>query len=133
MPVSLQWDNDDHTILRYDYCGRWTWEDYAPVYERAGILLRECNWTVHFIVNLKDEVARNHLPAGALIRAVNIYRNAPANSGKTIIVNAGMVYRTVAQTGAAAYPAIGKKYAFADTLEEARLMLATEPAEDFIR
>ncbi|HUN08569.1 MAG TPA: hypothetical protein PLQ56_18325 [Aggregatilineales bacterium] len=133
MPVSLQWDNDEQTILRYDYCGRWTWEEYAPVFERASILLRESNWTVHFIVHLKDEVARNHLPAGALVRVVNIFRNAPATAGKTIIVNAGMVYRTVAQTGAAAYPAIGKKYGFADTLEEARLMLAAEPTEDFIR
>jgi hypothetical protein len=133
MPVSLHWDNDEHTILRYDFCGRWDWDDFAPEFERASILLRDSNWTVHFIMHLADEVARNHLPPGALIRSINIHRNAPGNTGKTVIVNAGMVYRTVAQTGAAAYPAIGKKYMFADTVDEARALLATEPQEDFIR
>jgi hypothetical protein len=133
MSVSLHWDNEERSVLRYDFYGRWTWDEFAPEFERANIYLRLSNWTIHFIMCLGDEAARNHLPPGALIRAINIHRNAPPNTGKTVIVNAGMVYRTVAQTGAAAYPAIGKKYLFADTLEEARALLAAEPTEDFIR
>jgi hypothetical protein len=132
MAVSLHWDNDIHTVMRYDFYGRWTWDEFSPEYDRASILLRASNWTVHFIMHLCDDIACNHLPPGALLRAINIHRNAPANTGKTIIVNAGMVYRTVAHTGMAAYPAIGKKYGFADSLEAARALLAAEFIDDFI-
>ncbi len=124
MSVTVQWDNDAKTVLRYEVAGRWTWDEFYVAYDQGKSMMEAVPHTVHFIMVPMDFLTRNYLPPGALTHISSIYRRAAPNSGMTINVGGGGFARAMLNVLGRVSPKIAQKFAFADSLEEARTILA---------
>lgn len=125
MPVRVEWDNKEQTTLRYDVEGQWTWNEFLEAIKQAKALMETVQHTVHFIVNPLDERSRGYLPGGTVSHVIQIYRSAPSNAGASVIIGGGDVLRTMNKISQQFYPRIAKRYRFADSLEEARSIVAS--------
>jgi len=63
MGVQVQWDNEARTILRYDYQGRWKWEQ---VYEAVNEAYRMIETVPHPVAVMIDMTESAGIPPGAL-------------------------------------------------------------------
>ncbi len=124
MSVQVQWDNDDHTVLRYDVQGHWTWNEFYESFAQARTMLQTVSNTVDFIVNPADFRSRGYIPSGMISRVVQLYRSIPPNTGSTVIVGGGDFFRIINNVSRGFYPRIAARYHFTDTLDEARALLA---------
>ncbi len=126
MAVHIQWDNSEKTVLRYDFEGRWTWQEFMAIFPQAKTMASTVQHTVHSIVNPLDDKSRGYLPPNTLAQVVQLYRGAPPNIGATVIVGGSEFFRTLNRLSRRFYPRIAERYQFADTLEEARSILRKE-------
>jgi hypothetical protein len=61
MPVRVEWDNPDKTVIRYEMQGDWNWNEFRPAYNQAKAMLAEVPREVNFILDLRGSGAS--LPA----------------------------------------------------------------------
>ncbi len=126
MGVQVQWDNPQKTILRYDFTGRWTWDEFYAAYNIAKILLSTTPHKVYFILHPLDDISRRHTPPNAMSHMISIWRRTAPNAGKTVSVGGSMFSRTLFGMASKVNPKIAEMHAFAPSLDEARALLAKE-------
>ena len=126
MGVKVQWDNSEKTIIRYDFSGRWTWDEFYAAYDIAKAMLIGTTQKIHFIMNSTDDVSRKYTPPNALTHMISIGRKAVPNAGKVISISGNAFTRVLFQMVAKVNPKLTDSYAFAATLEDARAMVAKE-------
>lgn len=126
MGVQAHWDNPEKTIIRYDFSGRWTWNEFYGAYDIAKVMVSGTTQKVHFIMNSTDEISRKYTPPNAMTHMISIGRKAAPNSGKVIRVGGGAFTRILFQMVAKVNPKLIDSFAFASTLEEARAMVEKE-------
>jgi hypothetical protein len=124
MGVKAVWDNEQHTIVRYDLSGKWTWDEFFTAYEDAKMMLAATPYVVHFILNPTDAASRSHLPPGIVSRIGSVGRTRLPNAGITVAVGSSNFVKSLVNTAARLYPRIRKQYQFVETLDEARALLA---------
>jgi hypothetical protein len=124
MSVKVVWDDEQHTALRYDLEGRWTWDEFYAAFNEGKAMMEGSAHTVHFILNAMDNLSKGYVPPGALSHVASLNRNAPPNAGITVAVGGNTLGKIFHGMIARIYPKIAKRYAFADSLEEARAMIA---------
>ncbi len=92
MNISVTWDNDKKTVIRYEYHGRWTLEDFNAAYLQAREMVSQCDHTVHFIVDVRDSTL---IPSGALSRGRSVVNSPLPNEGRTVVVGANTLIRSI--------------------------------------
>ena len=71
MGIEVKWDNEDKTIIRYIYDGRWTWEEL----DNARTVAAQFESTVDRRVNVIVDVLKSRLlPNGTITRARQVVR-----------------------------------------------------------
>jgi hypothetical protein len=127
MGVSVQWDDAEKTILRYDYGGKWTVEElYAAASEAKKLI--EVEGTQHkiaVIINMQNSSA---LPASAMTHGKRLMTMPLPNVDFQVVVGANMFVRTLANTATKVYGQFGRKITtqFAQTMDEARSVIAKQ-------
>ena len=124
MSVSANWDSDAKRIIRYDFEGHWTWEQFRTAANEAFALTRSVEYRVDTISNFLPGA---DLPPNALFQFNRIMKNAPPNRGIVVIVGGTMFINNLVSMFTTVYKALGQKIKIAPTLVEARKILA-EPA-----
>jgi hypothetical protein len=84
MPIKLYWDNDEKTIARYDFEGRWTWDEYMTVMAELAVMMRSVDHRVDAVCNMKPGIMPTSGSAMALARAS--MRKLPSNCDLIVIV-----------------------------------------------
>ena len=130
MSVTIQWDNEEKTILRYDMSGFWTWDEFFPAFEQGKQMISEVEHEVSFIVNPLDNQSRNHIPTSVLTHIRSINRNVPPNAGPTVSVSVSNFARALIRTLSYLAPQIAERYFFADSLEQARILLKERTGQE---
>ena len=120
MNIQVSWDNEDQTILRYDYRPGWTWEDFYEADKISHEMIANSVVTVHIIANFADGALP---PMGALGRFKSAQENLPEGS-VVVVVGGGMFINTLVSTFSRIYRAISKNLMVAGSLEEARAKIA---------
>lgn len=127
MPVKSQWDNADKTIIRNDFEGNWTWEEYFEMIEQRNALMSSVDHRVDVIANMRP--ANMPTSGGALSSAKLSLSNVPPNHGIFVIVINTMVGTMLdifklfdRQTGISLHAA--------KSLEEAREIISQERAKN---
>ncbi len=125
MGIVVQWDNPEQTIVRFLYSGQWTFGDLFDAMQIARELMDSVHHPVHGIVDMQDSKL---MPNGALSLGRNVTMRKHPNQGKTIIVGASGFARTLYDVYRKVYRTTFDEsaYAFASSLEEARLMLTPQ-------
>jgi hypothetical protein len=120
MSVNVSWDNDDKTIIRYDFDGQWTWNDFNAATVDAFAMTRSVDHRVDSISYFNKGAA---LPPNALFQFRRAMANAPKNRGKTVIVGGSAFIKTMVAVFSHLNRELGERLALADTLDEARANL----------
>lgn len=123
MPVSVSWDNESKTVIRYDLEGRWTWDEALTAFDTAALMLAEVQHTVNFIVNPVDPVSQIYVPPNTLGNLITLYRRSTDNAGISVLLINNATVRTLTRLMSTLNPAVATRFLFADSLEEARLIL----------
>ncbi|MBZ0286662.1 MAG: hypothetical protein K8I30_03540 [Anaerolineae bacterium] len=120
MSITVQWDNEQHIILRWDFIDPWDWNDFLAAQKASNALISSVPHTVHII----SDVSGNHqVPPGAIARFRTYKRDDPPNAGRVVLVGASTYIRTMVEIFRGIFPNTGGNFTFADSLEDARAEL----------
>lgn len=122
MPITVEWDNPEKTIIRQTYTGSWTWDDLEKASDQVNALQDTVDHRVHLLADLRNGKT---LPENPIKQAANVHRNHP-NNGKVVIVGGNLVVRGLFRMIAKVYPVLGATLNFVDTFEEAYAIFKAE-------
>jgi hypothetical protein len=123
MGITVSWDNESKTATRYDFQGRWTWDEFRRATVEAFALTSSVTHRV-------DSISYFHkgadLPSNALFHFSKAMKDAPTNRGMTIIVGGTVLINNLVSIFSKVYKPLGARLMLAHTLEEARQKLAAK-------
>ncbi len=121
MPIQVAWDNDEQTVIRYDFQGSWSWSDYSQAVEEADRMMLSVDHTVDAIANLQHS---RGLPTGAIHHVRRTITKAPPQLGVIVIAHPSLFVQAMTTAFNRVYPHLGERILLADTLDEARALIA---------
>ncbi len=130
MAISVQWDNNEQTIVRFEYEGNWDWEGF---YKYIGEANEMMDTVPHPVVSIVDMSKTNHMPPNAIahIRRIVDVSKEHNNSNISVFVGAGRFAEMLFSTLQKVYPDTKTiaGFHFVDTIEEARPLALKLQAE----
>lgn len=120
MKIHVLWDNDEKTIIRYDYSKGWTWKDFAEADKIYQQMRAEVTHTVHIIANFEDGAFP---PMGALGKFKSAQEGTPGDA-VVVVVGGGLFITQLVSVFNRVYKALSRKLMVADSLDEAREKIA---------
>jgi hypothetical protein len=129
MSVTVQWDNEAKTVLRYDIAGRWTWEEFYAAFEQGKQMMNDITYPVDFILHPLDMVSQTYLPPNTITQTMALNRQRTHNAGRTVVVSQSPVARTMLTILAKISSLVGQNYVIVKTLDEAHTVLAAQEKE----
>jgi hypothetical protein len=126
MPVTVSWDDQQHTTLRFDYNGNWTWEEWYAAMDEAEATINLHGDAVHFIHNVGDSM---YLPKNAM---TNFKQNAihfHAMVRLTVIVSDNHFIKVMFNTFKRFVRDWASRYHYVATVGEARQIILDDTGE----
>jgi len=122
MTVKVDWYNAERTIMIYTFVGRWTWEEFYPVFDK---MLRDMDTVSHKIDFIMDMLQSEYIPFGAIFHLKRAADTRHPNLGMVIYVGMNPLLQSIGQVFLKVYPKSAAKYPFdfAISIEEARAKL----------
>jgi hypothetical protein len=120
MGITVQWDNDEKTVIRYDFRGYWDWAEFREKAEEAFAMTRSVSYKVDTISNFTHGTS---IPRDAMFQFQRIMTNAPTNRGVNCIIGISQFIRILVTVFSQIYTKLGERLIIADSLEHARLIL----------
>ena len=120
MGVQVCWDNPEQTILRYDFEGQWTWDEFHTA---AGEAFAMTTSVPHVVDTISYFHKGTLLPANALYHFRQVMVNAPPNRGLNAIVGGTNLVRTTVYLFMKIYVILARRLLLCGSLEDARSVL----------
>lgn len=128
MPINVLWDNEERTIIRFDFIGNWDWNEYWHCVERSLTMLVQVTHPVDTIANLANSAG---LPTGSIQQVKRTFDQAHVNLGIIVINQGGMFVRVMASAFARVYRPQAQRIFLSESLENARAIIrAQHDAQD---
>ena len=127
-PIKVSFDNPEKTIIRWDFKGRWTWDDWYDC-TRIALELRATvndNPCVPAIFDVRNS---GPVPMGALPHARAAMEMMDPRD-YVIIANPSGFIRSITEAFRLLNPTFRDKVCTANTVEEARAMIARRASEN---
>lgn len=116
MPIKLFWDSAEQNIIRQEFHGRWTSDEYVQsvftMYEMIGSVPHK----VHIIV---DMTQTEGFTTRMLAAAPRFNEKLPENRGLTVGINIPRYLVSIVRVATRVYPRLGRYLHFTDSLNEA--------------
>jgi hypothetical protein len=119
MAISVAWDNEEKTILRLDFAGKWNWYGYEMAVGEAFGMMESVNHGVDFIFNMQTGEA---LPEGATFYIKRTLELAPNGYTAIVIAHADASTEATVALFCRIYKKLGDRLAAARTLDKARAL-----------
>lgn len=117
MPIHVNWDNDEKTIVRYTFVGKWDWNDF---WEAAKASTELSNTVPHQTVDVIGDLSQTHMmPARGLKHLQNVTKLRPANRGVVYFYGANRFVRQLTDALIRMSPNLANDYHMVDTEEDA--------------
>jgi hypothetical protein len=132
--VTVDWLDEEKTVLIYQIYGKWTWEEFYNAFERARVMMASVPYVVHAITIPRDDAARRHIPSNILTHFPIITRRLPSNAGMAAMVITGFnpIWRSMYNTVVRLYPPFGRRVAMVVSEAEGLERIAERKAEDVV-
>lgn len=117
--IPVIWHNTAQTIIRYHFPKAWSWDDIYSAIDKAVVLLDSVQHRVCLVLDLTESERVPNLNVIGLQRIANAPTAKHPNAGIFVMVGMRPVVRAIADVFFRLYPAAGKQYRTAATLEEA--------------
>lgn len=124
MGVIMNFDQDRRDVIRFDFSGKWTWQELLESIAEA-VRLGDANSRNDVIVNLENA---NYIPSGALGQLRSISRTTPMNGGLYVIVGLNSVTSAVIDVFRRIYTE-GRSWRVVRTVDDARTLIEKDRAE----
>jgi hypothetical protein len=121
MGITVTWDNDDRTVIRQIYEGDWDIADYYQAVMTTQRLAGEIDHPFDLILDL-TRARRSSI--SLLSAARRVENNVPPNRRRAVVVRADAYLKAIIQVGRRIAPRAGSEVYFADTLDDARALIA---------
>lgn len=121
MPITVQWDDAEETIIRYDILGQWSWNEYYPVMQNGTAMINAKAYRVDAIADFSRSIG---LPGGAMTKTREALNNVPDHCAYTVFAGGNMIINTVTRTFTRIYPREGARILIASDLDDARHLIA---------
>lgn len=84
MPITHTWQDDEQTILKIDYTGRWTWDEFFAAADTGRELASSVEHRVDYILDMQNGT----VPSGGstLTNSRTVMARRAANSGIFVIL-----------------------------------------------
>lgn len=123
MNINVAWDNEEQTILRYQFFKGWSWNDLREIFNEGYSMLDTVHHRVDVIMDFTE--ASMFAPSGAINQARHVSNNPRHdNIGLTVLVGSNFVssifnmFKKIASNSTSKWDV-----AFAPTLNEAYNMI----------
>lgn len=116
MTISVDWDNQEKTIVTWDFDGRWSWSEYYHALEQSDRLLESVNYKVDLLINFqKNSLIPNGFPAQ--FRRMARFR---PKAGVAIVVTNSYFIETMMKLLIRIQPQVANRAMISASLENAR-------------
>ncbi|MFN8373261.1 MAG: hypothetical protein U0694_10360 [Anaerolineae bacterium] len=127
MGITVQWDNDEKTIVLVTFDAVWTWDDLRAVDEYAIPLYDSSEHIVDVIADLRH----SHLVMTGILSYMRelLTMQWHPRAGNVVVVGASLSVRTLMEAAALVTRRPLARISFAQTIDEARLTLRNRRAK----
>lgn len=119
--ITVQWENDDKTVIHMKLVGHWCRRDFYTAIDEAFDMMRAQPHTVHIVADMRDS---EHFPRHVTEAARYYKAGSPGNRGLVVIVGAHPFIRNLIYYAGQIVPGTLRGIHFADTPAEAETLLA---------
>ena len=123
MSIQVAWDDQEKTIIRFDFDGKWNWYGYEMAVGESFGLIESVTHPVDFIFNMQRSAT---LPDGATFYLKRTLELAPSSQSKLVIAHADHWAKANVTLFCKIYKKLSGRLLTAHTLGDARKLL-TEP------
>ncbi len=122
MPVTVEWDNEEKTIIRMTMVGHWTWDEMYVATAEGDRMLDTIQHRVGVIIDLQQSVG---VPPMAMANARKVSEKQHRNAAMTVFVGANAFFVALWSVFSKVYSIFVRRHSFtfAATLDEARAIL----------
>ena len=116
MTINVFWDNPQQDIIRQEFNGRWTSDEYVSSVLTMYDMMRPVPHKVHIIV---DMTRTEGLTTRMIAAAPRFNEKLPPNRGLTIGINVPSYLISIVRIATRIYPQLGRYLHFANSVDEA--------------
>ena len=117
MTIITSWMDSEKTIARYEFVGRWTWEEMTVAIKEMYAMLDSVPHGVDIIIDLSRSPSEP--PRGMLAHLRTGTMEARVNWNSGVFVGVSPFVRVLINTFRRVEPGLAKRYAVANTVDEA--------------
>lgn len=114
--ITLDWDNEEKTILRYTFQGNWNWDDYLQWLSVGRNMMKSVK---HEVCIINDMRLMKQLPANFVNTASGIIISRPSNTGLVVFLTTNTFFQVTYRILGRILEEIPTQYILASTEEEA--------------
>lgn len=96
MPIEVKWDEENKTIIRTNFIGKWMWDDYDTAVDQVIELANRVKDRVDMISDLRE--ADPFPPGDASPHVMRFRSNVPDNFGILVVISSDVFTRKVVET-----------------------------------
>ncbi len=126
MPITVDWDDAEQTIIRYTFQSPWTWDEYQAAIDRAWELARSVDHPTDTITDMSH----------SRLMPDNLFRNIkqsvveiPDSTRTVVLIGGGMFVSIALGVLRRVYRSNMEKFFIAGTLDEARALIRQRRGE----
>jgi len=95
MPINVEWENDQKTLIRWDLLGHWTALELRQTIQKSNEMISEQDHTVNHIIDLSQSDA---VPGNIIGESRYAMRVMPKNLGRVVIITKHGFIESVSKT-----------------------------------
>ncbi len=127
MPVSVQWDDPNHTTLRFDYEGNWNWNEAHLAFDWADVLMNGTPGSIAVIIDM----TRSHTAPKDALQRLTVSAQRPRHNISTIVaVGTTPFVGVMAEMYRRLYNRYAVELYYAATRDDARDFIAAQTVLD---
>ena len=119
MPISVVWDDDEHTIVRYIFEGSWQWLEFKPVVDEAVRMSHSVTHRVDIIADLRKSATLPMRDAFSVIKYMADQSADNVLEGIFVVVGGGTFVKAMGNAFKNVYPNLGARPFFVHKIEDA--------------
>lgn len=89
MPIEIRWDDAAQTIIREDFAGNWTWEQFFAMSAQAAEMMKSVDHRVDILCNMQNGTMP--LSGMTMSNSRKVLRDLPPNWGIIVIVTNSVI------------------------------------------
>ncbi len=129
MPISVIWDDDAQSIIRYIFVGQWQWSEFRPIIDQAVTMAKSVDHRVDTIADLRESGPLPRQNPFPTLKHMAVTTPPNSEQGTFQIIGGGSFVQSLGNAVKRVYKDGAPTY-FVETLEEAYTFIAESRAAD---